>query len=153
MMRISLIGAIVFLASLSHLPGQVSDSGSEDTKDIALLKRTISNQDQRIAALDRRIAALERTVGSQQAAIQALTRRSTLVAWRNPEGWAAIKIGMSRAQVVDILGEPRSTEAVIDRQTLIYKEGNDPIGSVVIIDDRVSEVISARFQIHIPQKN
>jgi hypothetical protein len=61
---------------------------------------------------------------------------------------------MSRAQVVEILGEPKSTDAVMDRQTLLYKDAADPIGNVVITDDRVSEVASPRFQIYTtPEKN
>jgi len=54
---------------------------------------------------------------------------------------------------VEILGEPKSTDVVIDRQTLYYKEANNaPIGQVVITDDRVSEVASPRFQIYIPSQ-
>jgi hypothetical protein len=56
---------------------------------------------------------------------------------------------MSRAQVVEILGEPKSTDIVIDRQTLFYKDMNTPIGQIVITDDRVSEVACPRFQIYV----
>ena len=59
---------------------------------------------------------------------------------------------MSRDQVVEILGEPKSTDSVIDRQTLFYKDGTTPIGRVVITDDRVSEVASPRFQINVPSQ-
>jgi outer membrane protein assembly factor BamE (lipoprotein component of BamABCDE complex) len=69
--------------------------------------------------------------------------------WRNAEGWAAVKLGMSRDQVVEILGEPKSTDSVIDRQTLFYKDAADPVGNVVIVGDRVSEVSSPRFQIYL----
>jgi outer membrane protein assembly factor BamE (lipoprotein component of BamABCDE complex) len=57
---------------------------------------------------------------------------------------------MSRAQVVEILGEPKSTDVVMDRQTLFYKDATNPIGEVVIADDRVSEVSSPKFQIYVP---
>jgi hypothetical protein len=60
-----------------------------------------------------------------------------------------VKLGMSRAQVVDILGEPKSTDVVIDRQTLFYKDAVTPIGEVVITDDRVSEVVCPRFRIYV----
>ena len=63
-------------------------------------------------------------------------------------GWAAVKIGMSHDQVVEILGEPKFTDIVIDRQTLSYKDVSVPVGNVVITDDRVSEVASPRFQIY-----
>jgi hypothetical protein len=57
---------------------------------------------------------------------------------------------MSRAQVVDILGEPTTVDSVIDRQTLTYKDGSDLMGTVTLVDDRVSTVVSGRFQINLP---
>ena len=86
---------------------------------------------------------------AQQSAILAAARPIPTIPWRTLEGWAAVKVGMSRAQVVDILGEPKSTDVVIDRQTLFHKDTNAPIGQVVITDDRVSEVASPRFQIYV----
>jgi hypothetical protein len=106
-----------------------------------------------MADQDRRIASLENTVRAQQRAILAASRTPSAPAlsWRTADGWAAVKVGMSRAQVVDILGEPKSTDVVIDRQTLLYKEPNTtPVGQVVITDDRVSEVACPRFQIYVP---
>ena len=70
--------------------------------------------------------------------------------WRNREGWTSLKIGMSHAQVVDILGDPKTTEAVMDRQTLRYEENKDPVGRVVLVDDRVSEIACERFQVYAP---
>jgi hypothetical protein len=139
-------GAIVliYLGVSYGLSGQTPDTRLDDAvKEIALLKRIAADQ-------DRRIASLESTVRSQQRAILAAARPVPAIPWRTLEGWAAIKVGMSRAQVVDILGEPKSTDVVIDRQTLFYKDATIPIGQVVITDDRVSEVASPRFQIHIP---
>jgi hypothetical protein len=46
------------------------------------------------------------------------------------------------------LGEPKSTDLVIDRQTLFYKDVAD-VGNVVITDDRVSEIASPGFQIFV----
>ena len=138
-------GAIVFvyLGASYGLSGQTPDTRLDDAvKDIAQLKRIAADQ-------DRRIASLERTVRSQQSAILAAARPVPAISWRTLEGWAAVKAGMSRAQVVEILGEPKSTETVIDRQTLFYKDATTPIGNVVITDDRVSEVASPRFQIYV----
>jgi len=104
------------------------------------------------AEQDRRIASLESAVRTQQRAILAAARPVPTIPWRTVEGWAAIKVGMSRAQVVEILGEPKSTDIVIDRQTLFYKDTTTPIGQVVITDDRVSEVASPRFQIYVPSQ-
>jgi hypothetical protein len=135
---------VVFLGASHCLSGQAPDTRLDDAvKEIAQLKRIAADQ-------DRRIATLETTVRAQQRAILAATRPVPTVPWRSLEGWAAVKLGMSRAQVVEILGEPKSTDTVIDRQTLYYKDAAIPIGQVVITDDRVSEVACPRFQIYIP---
>jgi len=139
-------GAIVFvlLGASYGLSGQTPDTRlDEATKDIALLKRMVADQ-------DRRLASLESAVRTQQRAILAAARPVPPISWRTLEGWAAVKVGMSRAQVVEILGEPKSTDIVIDRQTLFYKDAATSIGQVVITDDRVSEVVSPKFQIHVP---
>ena len=139
-------GAIVFvyLGASYGLSGQTPDTRLDDAvKEIAQLKRIAADQ-------DRRIASLERTVRLQQSAILAAARPVPTISWRNLEGWAAVKVGMSRAQVVEILGEPKSTDVVMDRQTLFYKDATNPIGEVVIADDRVSEVSSPKFQIYVP---
>jgi hypothetical protein len=146
-------GAFIFLylGAFVGLRGETPDLRLDDAikrlddavKEIALLKRMAADQ-------DRRIAGLERTVRAQQSAILAAARPVPTVPWKTLEGWAAVKIGMSRAQVVDILGEPQSTDAVIDRQTLFYKEAAASVGHVVITDDRVSEVTSNRFRIYVP---
>ena len=149
MLLILRTGAVVtaFLSASYGLSGQTPDTRLDDAvKEIALLKRIAADQ-------DRRIASLETTVRSQQRAILAAARPVPAPSWRTLEGWAAVKVGMSRAQVVEILGEPKSTDIVIDRQTLFYKDGAAaPIGTVVITDDRVSEVTSTAFQIHIPSQ-
>ena len=141
---------LVYLSASYGLTGQTPDRRLDDAvnrlddavKEIAQLKRIATDQ-------DRRIAGLERTVRAQQSAILAAARPVPTIPWRTLEGWAAVKVGMSRAQVVEILGEPKSTDIVIDRQTLFYKDTNTPIGQVVITDDRVSEVASPRFQIYV----
>jgi hypothetical protein len=40
----------------------------------------------------------------------------------------------------------------MDHETLFYKDATDPVGNVVITDDRVSEVDSPRFQIYATSK-
>jgi len=142
------VGAVVFvyLGASYGLSGETPDPRLNDAvKEIGLLKLMATDQ-------DRRIASLERTVRAQQSAILAATRPVPTIPWKTLEGWAAVKVGMSRAQVVEILGEPQSTDAVIDRQTLFYKEATAPVGHVVITDDRVSEVTSNRFRIYTPSQ-
>jgi hypothetical protein len=148
MPRVFRFSAIVFvyLSASYSLPAETPDPRLDDAiKEIALLRRMAADQ-------DRRIASLERTTRAQQNAILALARPVPAIPWKTPEGWAAVKVGMSRAQVVEILGEPQSTDAVIDRQTLFYKEATAPVGHVVITDDRVSEVTSNRFRIYLPSQ-
>jgi hypothetical protein len=143
MLRILSVGGflIVYMGASYSLSAQAPDSRSDDSaKEIALLKRTVADQDRRIANLERTMRSLQTTVLTPA--------RLVRPSWRNAEGWSAVKIGMSRDQVVEILGEPKSTDIVIDRQTLSYKDVSNPIGKVVITDDRVSEVNSPRFQIY-----
>jgi hypothetical protein len=69
--------------------------------------------------------------------------------WQVPLAWIRIKEGMSRAQVVDILGQPSSSDAVMDYQTLTYR-GEAPnssalTGSVKLADDRVSQANPPEF--------
>lgn len=131
---------VVFLGASLGLLGQTPDTRADASdREIALLKRTVADQ-------ERRLATLERTVRSLQNTSLAATR-TVRPSWRNAEGWAAVRLGMSRDQVVEILGEPKSTDIVIDRQTLWYKDAADPVGNVIIVGDRVAEVSSARFQI------
>jgi hypothetical protein len=135
---------LVYLGASAALSAQTPDTRLDDAaKEIARLKGIVADQ-------DRRIASLERTMRSLQAAVLAAARPVATIPWKTPEGWAAVKIGMSRAQVLEVLGEPKSTDSVMDRQTLFYKDGPEIIGNVVITDDRVSEVNSRRFQIFIP---
>jgi hypothetical protein len=136
---------LVWIGAALGLTGQTPDARADDSaREIALLKRTVADQ-------ERRIATLERTMRSLQATNVAAAR-TVRPSWRNAEGWSAVKVGMSRDQVVEILGEPKSTDAVVDRQTLFYKDAADPVGDVVIIDDRVAEVASPRFQIFVTQQ-
>src|SRR5450631_4348828 len=130
---------LVYLGASLSLLGQTP--ADDSAKEIALLKRTVSDQERRIANLERTVRSLQTT-----AVAAAHTVRPS---WRNAEGWAAVKIGMSRDQVVEVLGEPKLTDVVIDRQTLVYKDAADAVGNVVITDDRVSEVASPRFQIFV----
>jgi len=131
---------VVFLGAALGLPGQTP--ADDSAKEIALLKRTVADQ-------ERRIATLERTVRSLQTTAVAAAR-TVRPSWRNAEGWTAVKLGMSRDQVVEILGEPKSTDIVIDRQTLFYKDATSLFGQVVVTDDRVSEAVSPKFQIYLP---
>ncbi len=95
--------------------------------EITLLKKLVAEQGQRITTL-------ERTVRALQPATQSPAARAVIA-------WEGIRLGMSRVQVVEILGEPKFTESVMDRQTLIYgTDVTNPVGRVMIVGDRVTQV-------------
>ena len=148
--RAVLVGGMVLVCAgrWGQLPAQPPKAvAASDTrldaaeKEIAALKLRASEQDQRVRDL-------ERTVRQLQAAIRDVAH-PVPTSWRTSDGWNALKIGMSRAQVVDILGEPKTSGAVMDRQTLSYADAN-PVGTVVLVDDRVSEISSERFKVYAP---
>ncbi len=133
------VGFLIFLGPiLGQTPRPADPRLEEALKEIATLKRSSAEQDRRIAGLERSVRSLENALVN--------LRTPPVISSRTAEGWAAVKIGMSRAQVVDILGEPQINDSVIDRQTLTYKDGAGVIGTVVIVDDRVSEINGRRFR-------
>lgn len=125
--------------SATDSAGQRLEAAEEE---IAVLKKRVSQQ-------ERSLSDLEKTVRALQAAVRS-NGRAVPTNWRNRDGWILLKLGMSRADVVDILGEPRATDAVMDRQTLRYGDADAPFGAVVLIDDRVSEISSDRFKVYAP---
>ena len=144
-----LAGILCSCVAFGQTPGASPDTRLDDAlKELTAMRRTAADQ-------ERRIAALERTVRTMQITLQpmeASARRVQLATARTPEGWAGIRLGMSREQTGKILGDPQSVDSVIDRQTLYYKNGSETLGTIVLIDDRVSEVVSRRFQIYIPER-
>ena len=71
--------------------------------------------------------------------------------WKTPEGWAEIRVGMSRAEVEYILGPPRKADAVIDKQTLTYGTDAAEVGTVTLVDDRVAQANAPGFKIAVPE--
>jgi SmpA / OmlA family len=114
------------------------------TTEIAQLKRTIADQDQRIAVLEKTVKALQALAAPAPERIPAPTPP-----WHQASNWTQIKQGMSEAQVVAILGPPTLAESVTDMRTLYYKP--DPRstttlnGSVSLQDDRVTAMMPPAF--------
>ena len=67
----------------------------------------------------------------RQAAEPALTTQSA--AWRSPENWRRLRIGMSRAEVVGILGEPGKVTSYYAFERWEYP---DALGERVDFDER-----------------
>jgi hypothetical protein len=153
-----IIGAVVVgMLWLAFLPcsfAQTKDRRLEDALvDITMLKRVVAEQGRHITALEKTIDTLQgkaavepqRSFGEDRAKIP----KPAPSPWQVPFAWSRIKEGMSRAQVVEILGQPASVDSVLDYQTLIYKgeasDSGSATGSVKLADDRVSQVTPPVF--------
>ncbi len=114
-------------------------------KDTAQLKRTVADQERRIAELEKTVRTLEAIAAPVPERIPAPTPP-----WQLASNWNLIKKGMSGAQVVEILGPPTSDETAIDMRTLYYQP--DPHstttlnGSVTLVDDRVTAAVPPAFE-------
>jgi hypothetical protein len=114
------------------------------TMEMAQLKSTIADQEQRITALEKTVKALQAVATPVPESIPGPTPP-----WQLASNWNLIKKGMSEAQVVEILGPPTLAEAVTDMRTLYYKP--DPrstttlTGSVTLLDDRVTASMPPAF--------
>ena len=114
------------------------------TTEVAQLKRTVADQDQRIAELEKTVKALQAIAMPKPERIPAPTPP-----WQLASSWTQIKPGMSEAQVVEILGPPTHSDTVTDVRTLYYQP--DPhstttlTGSVTLMDDRVTTMVPPAF--------
>lgn len=113
--------------------------------EIAVLKKTAADQDQRIHDLEKQVNELEKQVKSLSIPVEAAALHPLQKApSKRLEVWQQITIGMSRVQVEDLLGKPTSVDSVIDHQTLYYADpaagsGVTP-GTVQLTGDRVTDV-------------
>jgi hypothetical protein len=145
MPRVLALG-LLLLSVLSPSFGQQSDRRIEDAlAEITLLKRVVAEQDRRIATLEKTLdtSRLGAVVGQQSSGTPdhvAGTQATTSTPWKTPSVWSLIKRGMSRAQVVAILGQPTSVDGR-NYQTLLYRgevSGSPSVtGRVILVDDQV----------------
>jgi hypothetical protein len=145
LMQKALIGAGLLLLMCGLATAQTRDPRVDELlKETAQLKRTIADQ-------EGRIAELERTVKALQAAVKPLPTPipSPTPPWHRASNWTLIKSGMSESQVIEILGPPTSVDASIDRRTLLYTPDANSTstlkGSVTLIDDRVTAMTPPAF--------
>ena len=103
----------------------------------AELKKTIVEQEQRIADLEKTVKALQAILAPLPKPIPSPTP-----AWQSASSWNMIKPGMSEAEVVAILGPPTRVQSVTDMRTLFYEPGPNSAttlaGNVTLKDDRVT---------------
>jgi hypothetical protein len=129
---------------------QTNDQRIEDVRaEITLLKRIIAEQDRRIAELETAVKVLQLgTSTSRQAATPdrgaVSVQPTSTTPWKTPTIWSRLKNGMSRAQVVAILGQPTSVKTIGPYLTLFYQgevAGSGSVtGTVELTDDRVWQV-------------
>jgi hypothetical protein len=139
----------MLLSVLSPSFGQQSDRRIEDAlAEITLLKRVVAEQDRRIATLEKaldtsRLGSVSDPQGSGVQGRMAWAQATTSAPWKTRSVWSGIKEGMSRAQVVAILGQPTSVDGS-NYQTLFYRgevSGSSSVtGTVKLYDDRVWQV-------------
>src|SRR5665213_709351 len=126
--------------SLPQTSSQTAKSDTEARLDQAF--KQIQSLNTLVTAQASRITNLERSVRARQD--QLTTPVSS--GWKTAEGWAQVRVGMSRAEVARILGAPRTVDAVIDKQTLTYGTAGGVVGTVTLVDDRVSNLDAAQFK-------
>ena len=138
-------------AGLLLLMGVVAMAQSRDprvdelTKETAQLKRKVADQEGRIAELERAVKVLQSAAAPLPAPIPSPTPL-----WHRASNWTQIKVGMSEAQVVAILGSPTNVDSSIDTRTLLYEpdaSSTSPLkGNVTLVGDRVTAMTPPAFQ-------
>lgn len=124
-LRVSLVIAAAGLA-----PAQSTDARVDALiRDVAQLRRTIADQDRRIAELEKNLRSLNAAAAPPP--LEPIP--SNTPPWRVASNWSLIRKGMSEALVTEVLGAPTHVQSVTDVRTLYY-----PSGNVTLIDDRVS---------------
>jgi len=117
----------------------------ELTKETAQLKQRITDQEARIAELEKAVKILQ----SAAAPPKPEPIPAPTPAWHRAANWTQIKTGMSEAQVVAILGPPTSVFSSIDQRTLLYAPDSNSTstltGSVTLVDDRVTAMTPPVF--------
>jgi len=112
-------------------------------QEVAQLRRTVAEQDRRIAHLEHDLKALQ--IDTVPGPIPPLAP-----AWLSPSNWGLIRAGMSRTQVVEILGPPTRETAVMDVQTLYYNRGPGSTsmlsGTITLAADRLTEMTPPTFE-------
>jgi hypothetical protein len=141
----SVLLAIPAPAQQAREPQQARDPKFDAlTAEVAQLKQTVADQEQRIALLERAVRSLQAVVAPVPERIPAPTP-----AWQSASNWNLIKPGMSAAQVTQILGPATLDNTVDDTRTLSYQPGPDSAGtlkgSVTLMDDRVISMLPPAF--------
>lgn len=157
MHRKLVLGLLISLSAVRSSADQVERKLDGALAEIALLKRAVAEQDSRIRALEKALKTLKITPcqSSQETppseGVNGVARSTDSPPWTTLSAWRRIKIGMSRSQVVAILGAPTSVDNGSIYQMLfyqgdIYQSGSGSVtGTVKLVDDRTFEVNTPVF--------
>jgi hypothetical protein len=112
------------------------------TAEVAQLKVKVADQDARIAQLEAAIKALQASaVPAPIPPVKPL--------WQLSSNWMLIRKGMSRAEIVDILGEPTRESSVMDIRTLYYGADSRSTtalsGTITLEGDRLTVMTPPEF--------
>lgn len=124
---------------------------SQLEQDVRELKRQTDQQARRIDNLESEIERSRATLapGPERSGARAAVTQPT---WLQIANWDRLKPGMTELEAIQLLGPPSTLRkaAAGDTQTLLYAleigVGSFLVGSVTLIDKRVSEVIKPALQ-------
>jgi hypothetical protein len=144
---VSALCVLVVLISPVPLQGQTAPPFDALLAEIASLKSVIAEHGRQIAELEAALRRLQSTASQESGStIQTSTQRLRYAAanqWKIASSWDRLRIGMSQAQVVAILGQPTSIRYIASQRMLFY-QGNIPAGQITgtieISDDRVYSI-------------
>lgn len=153
-------GLLMVPATAQRRDGQVSDL----TLEVSQLKTKAAEQEERIAHLEKALKALQDSSARTGNIAEAILKLEAAVrdlkaipppgpippvtpAWYSASNWNLVQQGMSRAQVVEILGPPTKETSVIDTQTLYYGDSaaSRIAGSVTFVGDRLTTLMPPTF--------
>lgn len=116
-------------------------------EELAVLKRTVVEQEKRITQLEALVKQLQQALTSSEprpsSTPAALTSPSNAFPWHNPSSWDRLIRGMSQRQVIAILGQPTKIEGVAVIKLFYQGEVANSgfvTGIVTLLDDRVLSI-------------
>ncbi len=145
----AILTCFVFAVSSSAQPPQTQKEPTQAEKiiqltaEVAQLKVRVADQEQKIAQLEAAVKALQ--VSAVPEPIPPVTPQ-----WYVSTNWLLIKPGMSRAQIVDVLGPPTRETTVLDTQTLYYtsdvRSATALSGTITLVGDRLTSMTPPAFE-------
>jgi hypothetical protein len=155
-----LIGSIL----IPPATAQTKDSQLSLTLEVSQLKRKIADQEERIAQLEKAMKTMQENGAKSGNIADAILKLEAAVRdlkaipapgpipaltppWYSASNWNLVMQGMSRAQVVEILGPPTRETSVVDTQTFYYSASGAAglTGSITFVGDRLTTMVPPAF--------